>query len=149
MGRLGREAHRWCSTAVTVHMVHNPIHRFFHILDGLEPSAQLSSLFRPDATLHISKVKAVLSGEEIDEWAARMQATWRGAATLHSEGNIVLDHVEPNVIINHSTWTAVIDGAITAYGTHADVLEAVVNDEYGGVEWKFRRRVVRHLFSAA
>ena len=90
----------------------------------------------------------MLSGDEIDEWVARMQASWRGAATLHTEGNIVLDHVEPNVIVNHSTWTALVDGATTAYGTHADILEAVP-DEHGVVEWKFRRRVVRHLFSAA
>jgi len=148
--RLGRvAASRTYSTALAVHTVNKPIHRFFHILDGIEPSGQMSSLFAsPEATLHISKASAVLSGDEIDDWVARMQAGWRGAATLHSEANIILDHVEENVVVSHSTWTAIIDGAITAYGTHADVLEAVKSED-GELEWKFRRRVVRHLYSAA
>lgn len=137
-----------------VHQVHNPIHRFFHILDGTEPEAQLSDLFADaDATLHISKANAVLAGDEIDAWCDRMRAGWHGAATLHTESNIVLEQVEPALVVSHSAWTALIDGKVTAYGTHADILEATTStlpsSQGDPSEWRFRRRVVRHLYSAS
>ena len=123
--------------------LHNPIHRFFHILDGLahEP---LSSLFVPEATLHIQKADAVLSGDQIDAWCARMRSTWAGAATLHTEGNLVFSSGPgPGSVANLSSWQALINGEITAYGTHEDWLE-----ERDGV-WLFRKRVVRHLYARA
>ena len=137
-----------------VHQVHNPIHRFFHILDGTEPEAQLSDLFADaDATLHISKANAVLAGAEIDTWCDGMRAGWHGAATLHTESNIVLEQVEPALVVSHSAWTALIDGKVTAYGTHADILEATTStlpsSQGDPSEWRFRRRVVRHLYSAS
>ena len=103
----------------------------------------LSSLFMPDATLHIQKVGTVLSGTDIDKFCETMQSKWEGSTTLHTESNIVLEvpTESSGVIVNHSCWTALIDGEISAYGTHADVLE-----EKDG-EWLFRRRVVRHLYS--
>ena len=123
-----------------VHQVHNPIHRFFHILDGTEPEAQLSDLF---------------ADAEIDAWCDRMRAGWHGAATLHTESNIVLEQVEPALVVSHSAWTALIDGKVTAYGTHADILEATTPPQGEQselplpLEWRFRRRVVRHLYSSA
>ena len=124
----------------SVAAVHNPIHKFFHILDG-SVDERLSSIFLPDATLHVQKASLVLSGEEIDTWCAKMRAAWGGAATLHTEGNIVLTAPEPGLVVNHSTWTALKDGQLVSYGTHADILEEAAG------EWLFRRRVVRHLYA--
>lgn len=139
-------ARRWCCTRSAPHLlgsyaaISNPIHRFFHVLDGMSADP-LSSLFLPEATLHIQKAGVVLSGQEIDAWCDRMRASWADAATLHTEGNIVLDMPEQGTVVNHSTWQAVINGEVTAFGTHADVME-----ERDGV-WLFRRRVVRHLYA--
>ena len=132
------------STALPTNVaaVHNPIHNFFHILDR-SVDDKLSSLFLPTATLHVQKLGIVLaSGEEIDAWCERMRTMWDGAATLHTEGNIVLTAPEPGLIVNHSTWTALKDGELISYGTHADILE-----EAAPGEWLFRRRVVRHLYA--
>ena len=130
------------STALptTTAAVHNPIHQFFHILDG-NVGEPLSSLFLPEATLHVQKAGLVLSGEEIDAWCTHMRTGWGDAATLDTEGNIVISAPEPGLVVSHSTWTALVDGELTSYGTHADILE-----EKDG-EWLFRRRVVRHRYA--
>jgi len=127
--------------------VHNTIHRFFHILDGLEPTdggTGLSTLFAAGGSLHIQKAGLVLSEpEEIDGWVAKMQGMWAGQPTLHTEANIVLEQPEPGLAVSHSTWFAYVGGSLASYGTHADVLEA------SGDVWRFRRRVVRHLYSSS
>ena len=134
------------ATQFSTQPVHNTIHRFFHILDGLEPTdggTGLSTLFAAGGSLHIQKAGLVLSEpEDIDGWAAKMQATWAGQPTLHTEANIVLEQPEPGLAVNHSTWFAYVGGSLASYGTHADVLEAT------GDVWRFRRRVVRHLYSS-
>ena len=123
--------------------VTNPLHKFFHILDGTSRDP-LSSLFASAARMHVVKAGLLLTGDEVDAWCARMQKTWNGAATLHTEGNIVLEAKEPGVIVNHSTWTALVNGELISYGTHEDVLEEAENGE-----WLFQRRVVRHLYAKA
>ena len=136
-----------CTRSFSSQPIHNTLHRFFHILDGLEPiegGADLSSLFADGGSLHIQKAGVVLSApHELDAWVAKMQAGWASQPTLHTEANIVLQQSEPGVAVSHSTWFAYVGGSLTSYGTHADVLEA----SEGNV-WRFRRRVVRHLFSA-
>ena len=118
-----------------------------HILDGLEPTdggTGLSTLFAAGGSLHIQKAGLVLSEpEEIDGWVAKMQGTWAGQPTLHTEANIVLEQPEPGLAVSHSTWFAYVGGSLASYGTHADVLEA------SGDVWRFRRRVVRHLYSSS
>jgi hypothetical protein len=126
--------------------VHNTMHRFFHILDGLEPDAPLSALFAPGGTLAIEKAGVTLGApEEIDAWCVRMRRGW-DAPTLHTEGNIVLDAPSAGLVVARSTWSALVGGTLASYGTHDDVLEAVEGGT--GTEWRFRRRIVRHLYSA-
>ena len=153
--RLPTALRRSYNTSSLVLPVHNTLHRFFHILDGVDPDAKLSSLFADGATLEISKANAVLSGEEIDAWCAKMRDAWAGAATLHVESNVFLTETDDpfnKIVTNRSTWTATIDGKTTAYGTHADVLEMcdVSRALRAGLDgdWKFRKRVVHHLWEA-
>jgi len=130
--------------------VHNTIHRFFHILDGLEPEAKMHELFMEDATLHVHVPKAnlLLDAGEIDDWVAKTQAGWNGQPTLHTEGNVVIHEPEPGLVVSHSTWSALLGGSLISYGTHADILKQVPLDD-GESQWKFQRRVVRHLYSAS
>ena len=128
--------------------VHNTIHRFFHILDGLEPEAKMHELFMEDATLHVPKANLVLDAGEIDDWVAKTQAGWNGQPTLHTEGNVVIHEPEPGLVVSHSTWSALVGGSLISYGTHADILKQVPLDD-GESQWKFQRRVVRHLYSAS
>ena len=123
---------------------HNTLHRFFHILDGFEPAMSMGGLFAADdATMHVAKANLTLTGpEEIDAWCERMRKGWEGSPTLHVESNVVLEELEPGLVINHSSWKALVGGSVSAYGTHEDVLENVSG------EWLFRRRVIKHRFSA-
>ena len=52
---------------------HNTLHRFFHILDGVEPAMSMGGLFAADdATMHVAKANLTLTGpEEIDAWCER------------------------------------------------------------------------------
>lgn len=126
--------------------VTNTLHRFFHVLDGIGDSS-MGELFTDGGTMHVMKASLMLTGSaEVDAWCARMREMWDGKATLHTESNIVLSNPEPGVFVNHSVWTAIIDGTVTSYGTHADVLEATTAE--AGLEFKFRRRVIRHLYAA-
>jgi hypothetical protein len=139
--------------------VHNTIHRFFHVLDGLEAGPRvhtdghltnpgLGNLFLEDGEMHVEKVGLVLQGrEDISAWCQRMREGWAGAPTLHAESNIVLS-MEGGLIVNRSCWSALIDGAVASYGTHDDVLETVRCEESDVVEWRFRKRIVRHLWAA-
>ena len=86
---------------------------------------------------------------EISEWCESMRRGWGDRATLHHEANIVarICADRPGVVLSRSAWAALIDGSVASYGTHDDVLESTVASD-GGVVWRFRRRVVRHLWSA-
>ena len=128
--------------------IRNTIHRFFHVMDGLEPETRLSDLFLEDATLHVQKANLVLDAAEVDGWVAKLQAGWVGNPTLHTEGNIVMQEPEPGLVVSHSTWTALVGGNLAAYGTHADILKQVLSNDGENHQWKFQRRVVRHLYSA-
>lgn len=142
------------------HRAAKTIHEFFHILDrqqhvlrGAERAPPLSSLFAAGGAMHVHKAGAVLEGDAIDAWCDRMHAGWGAAATLHTEANIVMERPEPGVVRSRSYWTALVDGAVTAYGTHVDELVAVDGVVNGVLleraEWRFRRREIRHLFAAS
>ena len=133
--------------ATAIHPIHNTIHRFFHILDGLEPEAAMSELFTADGTLHVHKADLKLGASEIDGWVARMRGMWDDQTTLHTEGNIVIQEPEAGLIVSHSTWSAFVGGSLASYGTHADILKHVEGSG-GEAQWKFQKRVVRHLYSA-
>ena len=107
----------------------------------------MSELFTADGTLHVHKADLVLGASEIDGWVARMRGVWDGQPTLHTEGNIVIQEPEAGLIVSHSTWSAFVGGSLASYGTHADILKHVEGSG-GEAQWKFQKRVVRHLYSA-
>ena len=140
-----------CAASFSTHAqgVHNLLHRFFHILDGVDTESSLGQLFMEPGqeagvtiSMHIPKAGLILqTREDIDAWCVHMHKRWT-TPTLHIESNVILqDHGE--TVVNHSYWTALQNGAITAYGTHADVLQRQQDGE-----WRFWRRVIRHIHPA-
>jgi hypothetical protein len=102
------------TSTLELHKVHNTIHRFFHILDGMDTTHTLHKLFLPGGTLSIEKAGVSLrEPAEIDAWCARMRSGW-DAPTLHTEGNIVLNALEPGVVTSTSTWSALVGGTLSA-----------------------------------
>ena len=103
--------------------------------------------------MHIEKTGATIAAPDVDTWRDNMRSQWGGVPTLHTEANIVVVDAGPDIVISESTWTAVMPRkvggqldvpTITAFGTHADVLEAVKSAN-GAIEWRFRSRVIKHL----
>ena len=148
MHRALRRSFSAAAPPLALHPIHNTIHKFFHILDGIELEAAMSELFVADGTLHVQKAGLVLDATDIDGWVARMRGVWDGKPTLHTEGNIVIQEPEPGLVVSHSTWSAFVGSSLSSYGTHADILKHV-SSSGGEAQWKFQRRVVRHLYSAS
>ena len=107
----------------------------------------MSALFTTGGTLHIQKAGLMIDTHAgIDAWVENMRTGWSGQPTLHAESNIVISEPEPGLIVSHSTWSAFVGGALASYGTHADVLRKEGGSDDRNGEWKFQRRVVRHLY---